>query len=159
MLDSKVLRIPPAFILSQDQTLHVIFFLIIWKFFLQAQDRSVSFLKFLETNIFTSSEHKDRHDVENEIQESIEKILKAVKSRDIESFLTLSLARGIGRTSLSLRKKDFGMLRIDDFGVVKTRYNPIDSTIEEWVERLASDFVQLVGRIGCVSDRKKRSRN
>lgn len=73
--------------------------------------------------------------------------------------ITLSSARGVGRTGISLRKEDLGMLKIDDFSVVKTRYNPIDSTIEDWRERLTSDFVQLVGRIVCVGSGKEDAMN
>ena len=68
-------------------------------------------------------------DVEN-TQEEVEKMLANLKLRNGLSLIKLSPFRGIGRTGVSLKDKDLGMLRIKDLSIVKSGYNPITNVIK-----------------------------
>ena len=76
---------------------------------------------------------------------------------EIESLITFTSSRGVGKTGVSLKGKELAMWRFDDFNVVEGCFNPINNTIEPWLTRLQSDFTKLSGRIACTGDSIKNN--
>jgi len=55
-----------------------------------------------------------------------------MKQSDIESFVTLTSAKRIGHSGISLKDKELVMWRFDEFTTIVGRFSPMNRTVEPW---------------------------
>ena len=109
--------------------------------------------------IFLTDQNKHSPIFDSCVRENKIKLTDVLKMKqsDVETLLTLTSSRGVGKTGISLEDKSIGMWRFDELTSVEGRFNPCKQIIEPWRDRIKSDFTQLGGRIACVGDGSKKN--